>query len=77
MEPALHSKTEILENNYDDGPVANNDNIRDKADAYIAVYLPDDKVEKVENTSRDIYVVKGDVKLDEYPHVIAKNPTQK
>jgi hypothetical protein len=72
MNPDLNSKTDILQNNFDDGSVANNVNFRHKADAFVAVNIPNDMVVKVENTKRDIYVVKGDVKLEEYPHHIAK-----
>jgi hypothetical protein len=75
LDPVRNSKTDILQNNY--GSLANNDNKRNKADAYVAVDLPNNKVKKVENISRDIYVFKGDVKLGEHPHHIAKNPKRK
>jgi hypothetical protein len=77
LDPDLNSKTKILKNNFDDGSVANNDNFRYKADNFVAVNIPNDKVEKVGNTKRDIFVVKDDVKLNEHPHYIAKYPGQK
>ena len=61
----------ILLNNYDDaGRVINCKRLWTKIEWVIEVSLPKDKVVKVAESNRDVYLFEGDVDLREYQHRI-------
>ena len=71
-----HDPKSILLNNYDDaGRVINIETLWAKIEWVIKVYLPNDKVVKVEGFNRDVYLFQGNVDLGKYQYQIYNNPT--
>lgn len=66
---------DILLNNYDDaGHVINSKKLWEKVKWVVEVTLPKNKVKKVEEANRDVYLFEGDVNLKGYQYKIYENP---
>ena len=68
----------ILLNNYDDaGQVVNSQRLWAKLDWVIELKVDRNKVKKVKNSNRDVYLYEGDVHLENCQYSIYKNPNTK
>ena len=78
LEPR-HGPNEILFNNFDDrGHVtARQTRFWDKIEWVIKLEMDINKVKKVENIERDVYLHEGDIKLENYQYSIEPNPYTK
>ena len=77
IDPSNDPKT-ILLNNYDDrGFVINSQRLWAKIDWVIELKMDMNKVKKVKNSNRDVYLHEGDVDLNNYRYSIYENPNTK
>ena len=68
----------ILLNNYDDaGQVVNSQRLWAKIGWVIELKMDINKVKKVINSNRDVYLYEGDVDLNNYQYTIYENPNTK
>ena len=74
IDPYHHPKHILLNNYDDDGNVINNRRLWAKVEWVVEVFLPEDEVEKVAGSNRDVYLFEGDVYLEEYEYEIYENP---